>query len=60
VTLESDELEELTGEIRKLIESNRIFLERVSDEAYDDLDEDENEGEQAGESEAESDDYEEL
>ena len=58
MSLESDELEELTGEIRRLIESNRAFLERVSDDAYDDPDEAE-EG-QKGEDESVSEDYEEL
>jgi hypothetical protein len=39
VTLESDDLEELTNEIRRLIDSNKLFLERVSDEEYEDEDE---------------------
>lgn len=57
MTLESDDLEELTNEIRRLIESNKLFLERVSDEEY----EDEDEGAEADSaSEAEPDDYEEL
>lgn len=55
MTLESDDLEELTKEIRKLIESNRLFLERVGDEEYDE------EEEEAGpEPAAAPDDYEEL
>jgi hypothetical protein len=36
VTLESDDLEELTREIRRLIESNRLFLARVGDDEYED------------------------
>ena len=39
MTLEGDELQELASEIRRLIESNKAFLERVSDEAYEDEDE---------------------
>ena len=35
MTLEADDLEELAAEIRKLIESNKAFLERVVDEEYD-------------------------
>ena len=57
MTLEGDDLEELTNEIRRLIESNKLFLERVSDEEYDDEDEDEDD--KAG-PEPESEDYEEL
>ena len=58
MTLENDDLEELTAEIRKLIESNKAFLERVSDEAYEDP---EDEGESAdSEAGSEPDDYEEL
>lgn len=58
MTLESDDLEELTKEIRRLIESNKAFLERVGDEAYEDSDD---EGEQVDpEAESEPDDYEEL
>ena len=41
MTLENDDLEELTKEIRRLIDSNRAFLERVSDEAYEDPDNEE-------------------
>ena len=36
---EADDLEELSREIRRLIESNRLFLERVNDEDYDDEEE---------------------
>lgn len=57
MTLESDDLEELTNEIRRLIESNKLFLERVSDEEYEDEDE---EAEADSAPEAEPDDYEEL
>ena len=58
MTLEGDDLEELSKEIRRLIESNRAFLDRVSDEEYEDLEE---EGEQADpQAEPEPDDYEEL
>ena len=56
---EADEVEELTREIRRLIESNRLFLDRVNDEEYDDEDEGEDTDEEA-ESEAESEEYEEL
>lgn len=33
---EGDEIEELAKEIRRLIESNRQFLDRVNDEDFDD------------------------
>jgi len=35
---EADEVEELAKAIRRLIESNRLFLERVNDEQYEDED----------------------
>jgi len=35
---EADDVEELAKEIRRLIESNRAFLERVNDEEYEDED----------------------
>jgi hypothetical protein len=57
VTLEGDELEELANEIRKLIESNKAFLERVTDEDYDD---EEQAGEADLEAEAEPEEFEEL
>lgn len=41
--MEHEDLDELAGEIRRLIESNKEFLKRVVDEDYDDeeeLDED--------------------
>lgn len=53
MTLESDDLEELTNEIRRLIESNRQFLERVGDEDYEDED-------REGDPEQGSEEYEEL
>ena len=56
MTLESDDLEELTNEVRRLIESNRVFLERVNDEDY----EDEDEAGSDPEPTAAPDDYEEL
>lgn len=55
MTSGNEDLNELASEIRRLIESNRVFLERVSDEAYED--EGEGEGEEA---EPAPDDYEEL
>lgn len=56
MTLESDDLEELTSEIRRLIDSNKVFLERVSDEQC----ESEEEDEEAGPEEPAPDEYEEL
>ena len=53
---EADEVEELAREIRKIIESNRVFLERVNDEDYEDEDEESD----LKEPEPGSDDYEEL
>jgi len=52
---EGDEIEELAKEIRRLIESNRQFLERVNDEDYDDEEES-----PEPEAEPEVEDYEEL
>ena len=40
---EADEVEELAREIRRLIEGNRLFLERVNDEEYEDEDDEEDE-----------------
>jgi hypothetical protein len=34
VSLENEDLEELTGEIRRIIASNKAFLERMNDEEY--------------------------
>lgn len=55
MTLENDDLEELANEIRRLIESNREFLERAGDEDYEDED---GEGDSAPEQGAEE--FEEL
>ena len=57
---EGDEVEELAKEIRRIIESNRIFLERVNDEEYEDEDDDSDPGSQQDTGEGESEDYEEL
>lgn len=56
MTLEHDDLDELAGEIRRLIESNKVFLERVNDEDY----EDEDEADSDAEPESEPEDFEEL
>ena len=53
---EADEVEELAREIRRLIEGNRLFLERVNDEEYEDEDDEES----GGEPEPGSEEYEEL
>lgn len=58
MTLEHDDLEELTNEIRRLIESNKQFLERVNDEEYADEDED-GDGDESG-TEPGPEDFEEL
>jgi len=55
--VEGDEVEELAKEIRKLIESNKQFLERVYDEEYDD---DDDEAEEAPAEDEDSEDFEEL
>jgi len=60
VTLEGDDLEELTKEIRRLIESNRVFLERVSDEEYEDESGEEDSDSDSSGLEPGTDDYEEL
>ena len=52
-----DEVAELAKEIRRLIESNKQFLEKVYDEDYDD---DESDEDSEDESEDESEDIEEL
>jgi Sec-independent protein translocase protein TatA len=60
LVLVGDDVEELTKEIRKLIESNKQFLDRVNDEEYEDEDEDP-EADTTSESGAEDEeDYEEL
>lgn len=56
MTLGHDDLDELANEVRRLIESNKAFLERVTDEDYDD----EEEAEPAPEEGEEPEDYEEL
>jgi len=58
VTLEHDDLDELAGEIRRLIESNKVFLERVNDEDYEDEDEADSDPETEPESDPEE--FEEL
>jgi len=55
MTLESDDLQELTNEIRRIIESNKVFLERVGDEEYEDEDEESDSGPEPA-----PDDFEEL
>ena len=54
---EADDVEELAQEIRRLIESNRLFLERMNDEEYEDEDE---EADPAAQPESGADEYEEL
>lgn len=54
---EGDEVEELAKEIRRLIESNRLFLERVNDDEYEEEGEEEN---PAADPEPGADEYEEL
>jgi hypothetical protein len=59
--LENDELEELTNDIRRLIESNKAFLERVNDEDYDeDFEEDEEDEEDDLGADGDPDHFEEL
>ena len=55
MSIENDDLEELTSEIRRLIASNKDFLERVNDEEYDADEEEEGPVSEEGEE-----DYEEL
>ncbi|MBU5615277.1 hypothetical protein [Geomonas azotofigens] len=54
--MEHEDLDELAGEIRRLIESNKEFLKRVVEEDYDD----EEEGDGEEENPEESEDFEEL
>lgn len=54
--MEHEDLDELAGEIRRLIESNKEFLKRVSDEDY----EDEEDGEAEEEEAEDPDEFEEL
>lgn len=49
MSLEDDELEALTDEIRRLIESNKQFLARVNDEEYEEEDQDGDGAAQEGE-----------
>lgn len=57
--MEHEDLDELAGEIRRLIESNKEFLKRVVDEDYDDEEEgDEDEAETPDEEDVEE--FEEL
>lgn len=58
MTLEHDDLDVLAGEIRRLIESNKVFLERVNDEDYED--EDEADSDQEAEPESDPEAFEEL
>lgn len=60
MSFEDDELEALTDEIRRLIESNKQFLARVNDEEYEDEDQDADEDGPGQEGEQESGDFEEL
>jgi hypothetical protein len=55
--IENDDLEELASEIRRLIESNKVFLERVNDEEYEDESE---ETDADADAEEDLEDYEEL
>lgn len=55
MSLENDDLDQLAVEIRKLIESNKAFLERVYDEECD-----EEESETETEDETDPEDFEEL
>lgn len=57
--MENDDLEELTNEIRRLIASNKAFLDRVNDEDEDYEGEGEGEESDPGADE-ELDDFEEL
>jgi len=54
--LAHEDLDELAGEIRRLIESNKEFLKRVVDEEYDD----EDELDEDGEAPEDAEDFEEL
>lgn len=57
MSVENDDLEELASEIRRLIASNKAFLDRVNDEECEVDDDDEADNQ---ESEEGSEDYEEL
>jgi hypothetical protein len=56
VTLEHDDLDELASEVRRLIQGNKEFLQRVLDEDYDE----EDESEEEPEAEPDAEDFEEL
>jgi hypothetical protein len=58
VSVEDDDLEELASEIRRLIASNKAFLDRVNDEECE-VDGDDDEADDP-ESEEGAEDYEEL
>ena len=58
MSLEDEELEELTREIRRQIESNKAFLQRVSDDDFQD--EEEGEDPSSASEEGELEEYEEL
>jgi Sec-independent protein translocase protein TatA len=60
LVLVGDDVEELTKEIRKLIESNKQFLDRVNDEEYEDEDEDPEADTQSESGTEDEEDYEEL
>ncbi|MBJ6727074.1 hypothetical protein [Geomesophilobacter sediminis] len=60
MSVEWDDLEELTKEIRRQIESNRQFLKRVSDEDFDDEPEAGGDEEVAEETDEDPEDFEEL
>ncbi|UFS72745.1 hypothetical protein LPW11_11230 [Geomonas sp. RF6] len=47
MSVEAEELEGLAAEIRRIIESNKHFLERVEDEDFDDDEEDTEDAEDA-------------
>ncbi|QXE90643.1 hypothetical protein [Geomonas subterranea] len=55
--MEHEDLDELAGEIRRLIESNKEFLKRVVEEDYDD---DEEEADDEEENPEDPEDFEEL
>jgi hypothetical protein len=59
VSVEDDDLEELASEIRRLIASNKAFLDRVNDEECE-VDGDDDDEADDPESEEGAEDYEEL
>lgn len=56
----NEDLEELAKEIRRLIDSNKAFLEKVSDDAYEDAEDEGEPGGRGEETDSELEDYEEL